>query len=246
MRLFEPTYGPPPDLPALRRLLQADGLALVPAEPGDVEGRTMRRVVAELGTADPHHTGGKDMWDIRYRPAAGGGCTRSLTLQSFPYHTDGSFEEPPPRYIALYVVREDRFGGGATLLLEVAAVLPHVSAGARQTLRSTRFRFRVPAEFDKGVPYCDAPILFGDGLLRYRREIIDESDCGRAQVAALDELDAAIAATEPARLSLPSGTLLLLDNARFLHARTEVRDPERHLLRMRFSSSRVGAFTAQG
>jgi len=34
---------------------------------------------------------------------------------------------------------------------------------------------------------------------------------------------------------LRSGMILLLDNARFLHARTEVRDPERHLLRMRFS-----------
>jgi len=70
--------------------------------------------------------------------------------------------------------------------------------------------------------------------MRYRRKIIDEQLCPEA-VPALDELDAAISAVEPLRMRLRSGTILLLDNARFLHARSEVRDPERHLLRMRFS-----------
>jgi alpha-ketoglutarate-dependent taurine dioxygenase len=237
MKLLQPIEGPQVGLPALGRLLENQGLAVVQAEPGDVEGRTMRRVVAAMGTADIHHTGGPDMWHVRYRPAATA-ATRSLTMKSFPYHTDGSFEEPPPRYIALYVVREDRYGGGVNLIVEVASVLRRLSRGAEEALRSRRFRFRAPAEFDKGLPYCDAPILFGEGLLRYRREIIDEAGCTGGQVAALDELDAAIEATKPLRLTLPAGALLLLDNARFLHARTEVRDPERHLLRMRFSSGR--------
>jgi alpha-ketoglutarate-dependent taurine dioxygenase len=239
MMLVETARQPRVNLSALRRLLEEDGLVLVQAEPGDAAGRSMRRLVAGLGTADAHHAGGQEVWDVRYRPGTGATETRSLTLKSFPYHTDGSFEEPPPRSIALYVVREDRFGGGVNLLVEVSEVLKHVSREAQEVLRSPRFRFRVPAEFDKGRPYCDAPVLFGDGLLRYRREIIDETTCSAAQVAALDELDGAIEAVEPLQLTLPAGMVLLLDNARFLHARTEVRDPERHLLRMRFSSPAV-------
>jgi hypothetical protein len=33
---------------------------------------------------------------------------------------------------------------------------------------------------------------------------------------------------------LDNGTLLILDNARFLHARDKILDRDRHLLRMRF------------
>jgi len=220
---------------ALGRLLERRGMALVEAAPGDPHGRTMSWIVGELGTAQEHDSLGQDVWNIRYDASAEeNGATRSLTMKSFPFHTDGSFEEPPPRYLAQYVVKEDRFGGGETLLVKAASVLRRLTAPTCEVLRSTRFRFRVPAEFDKGLPFRDVPILFGEGLMRYRREIIDDEAAGSAR-AALDELDAAIESVEPVRLRLRSGMILLLDNARFLHARTEVRDPERHLLRMRFS-----------
>ena len=227
----------PADMPALWPLLEQQGVVLVQAETGDSEGRILRQIVTDLGTAEPHDAGRQDVWDIRYDSvAAHNNGTRSLTMKAFPFHTDGSFEDPPPRYLAMYVVQEDRFGAGRTLLVETGAVLQHVSAEAQQVLRSMRFRFRVPAEFDKGIAFRDVFILLGDGLLRYRREIIQEGGCVPKQLAALDKLDAAIASIPPTELFLKSGMLLLLDNARFLHARTEVRDPARHLLRMRFSS----------
>jgi alpha-ketoglutarate-dependent taurine dioxygenase len=223
------------DIADVRRSLEEQGLALVEAQPGDAEGRELRRIVGQLGTAEQHDRLGRVVWHIRYDAlAAARGATPSLTMEPLPFHTDGAFEDPSPRYLAQYVVREDRFGGGETLLVEVASVLDRLSVETLGVLRSTAFRFYAPAEYNKGVPYRDAPILFGDGLMRYRREIIDEDVC-REAVSALDELDAAIGAVEPLRLRLQSGTVLLLDNARFLHARTEVRDPERHLLRMRFS-----------
>ncbi|HVX11426.1 MAG TPA: TauD/TfdA family dioxygenase [Pirellulales bacterium] len=218
----------------LGRLLKQQGLLLVAAAPGDTEGHEVRALVGQLGTAEEHDRMGQVVWHIRYDASAANGATASRTMEPLPLHTDGAFEEPPPRYLAQYVVREDRFGGGETLLVEVAEIVRRLSPETVETLRSTRFRFRAPAEYAKGVPHRDAPILYGDGLMRYRRVIIDESLC-RSAKSALDELDAAIAAIEPTRLRLHSGTILLLDNARFLHARSEVRDPERHLLRMRFS-----------
>jgi alpha-ketoglutarate-dependent taurine dioxygenase len=223
------------EIAELRGLLQQQGMALVDADPGDAEGRELRHIVGQLGTAEQHDRLGRVIWHIRYdAQAAARGATPSLTMEPLPFHTDGAFEDPSPRYLAQYVVREDRFGGGETLLVDVAPVLRRLSTEALGVLRETRFRFYAPAEYNKGVPYRDAPILFGDGLIRYRREIIDQDICPEASWA-LDELDAAINAVEPLRLGLHSGTILLLDNARFLHARTEVRDPERHLLRMRFS-----------
>lgn len=218
-----------------RRRLQQDGLVLVQATPGDTEGRAVQQIVERLGTAEEHDRLGQTVWHIRYDAAAAArGATASLTLEPLPFHTDGAFEDPSPRYLAQYVVREDRFGGGETLLIDVAKVLRRLSAKTKHLLRSTTFRFHAPAEYAKGAGFRDAPVLFGDGLMRYRRVIIDNNITAEA-AAALDELDTAIAAVEPLHLRLRSGEVLLLDNARFLHARTEVLDPERHLLRMRFS-----------
>lgn len=223
------------DIAELRRLLNEQGLALVESTPGDSEGRQLRQLVGQLGTAEQHDRLGRIVWHIRYDAlAAARGATPSLTMEPLPFHTDGAFDDPSPRYLAQYVVQEDRFGGGETLLVAVDQVRRRLSDETLTVLTSTCFRFYAPAEYNKGLPYRDAPILFGDGLMRYRREIIDEEFCLSA-IPALDELDKAISDVKPLRLQLPSGTILLLDNARFLHARTEVRDPERHLLRMRFS-----------
>lgn len=235
MNLLPIDWQNAPALDEVRWRLQRDGLALIKAAPGDAEGREVRRIVEQLGTAEVHDRLGQTVWNIRYDAAAAArGATASLTLESLPFHTDGAFEDPSPRYLAQYVVREDRFGGGETLLVDVAKVQGRLSAETLAILGTTHFRFHAPAEYAKGAGFRDAPILFGDGLMRYRRAIIDDHQQAEAK-SALDELDAAIAAVEPLRLRLHSGEILLLDNARFLHARTEVLDPQRHLLRMRFS-----------
>jgi alpha-ketoglutarate-dependent taurine dioxygenase len=222
-------------LSEIRLRLEHEGIVLVSASPGDAEGHELRDIVGQLGTAEEHDRLGHFVWHIRYdAEAAERGATASLTMEPLPFHTDGAFENPSPRYLAQYVVQEDRFGGGETLLVDAASVLSRLSADTLDVLRTTCFRFWAPAEYAKESPYNDAPIVMGDGLLRYRRAIIDE-DLAEDSIAALDELDAAIQAVEPMRLRLPSGAALLFDNARFLHARTAVLDPERHLLRMRFS-----------
>ncbi|HET6880183.1 MAG TPA: TauD/TfdA family dioxygenase [Pirellulales bacterium] len=222
-------------LAAIRQRLEQEGIVYVAAAPGDAEGHELRDIVGRLGTAEEHDRLGQFVWHIRYdAEAAERGATASLTMEPLPFHTDGAFENPSPRYLAQYVVQEDRFGGGETLLIDVATVVDRLNAATCEILRTTYFRFWAPAEYAKQSPYHDAPILFGDGLMRYRRAIIDDELRADA-AAALDELDAAIDAVKPARLRLPSGAVLLFDNARFLHARTAVLDPDRHLLRMRFS-----------
>lgn len=219
----------------ISELLQRQSVALIKVAPGATEGNELRRIVAQLGTAEQHDQFGRIVWDIRFNAtAAQRGATASLTMEPLPFHTDGAFQNPSPRFLAQYVVREDRFGGGETLLVDAASVLRRLSAETLDRLRSQQFRFWAPAEYVTGAPYHDAPILFGDGLLRYRRAIIDEA-FGENTKLLLDQFDAALAAVEPMRLQLCSGDALILDNARFLHGRSKVLDPERHLLRIRFS-----------
>lgn len=90
---------------------------------------------------------------------------RSHTAEEFPLHTDCCFEEPSPRYMLLYVVREScdsvgvdtdaatnmvaTDGDGLTLLVDTS-ILPHVlSTDTMDVLLNTDFRFRVPLEFRK-------------------------------------------------------------------------------------------------
>ena len=54
-------------------------------------------------------------WDVRPSKTnfqAGNHQARSETMNEFPWHTDCSYEDPPPRYFALQVLQHDRYGGG--------------------------------------------------------------------------------------------------------------------------------------
>jgi hypothetical protein len=110
-----------------------------------------------------------------------------------------------------------------------------VSPENLHVLRTTRYRFAVPPEFRKDLPERELPIVFGPNLMRYRREQILDEACTPRQREALAELVDAVESVPPVCFHLRSGDLLLLDNGRYLHARSRVLDPDRHLLRMRFT-----------
>lgn len=220
----------------LRAELALHGWSCVPLEPGDVTGESMQEIVRALGTPIVQNAAGATVWNVRHHPEAARriNAPRSWTLDEFPFHTDGSFEDPQPSHIALYVVQADRYGGGQTQLKNVAKILSHVTPASLRALRSTRFRIHVPDEFTKDVGARRLPIVYGDGLMRYRRELIDDRDATDEQRVALSELVDAVETVQPVCLNLRSSDLLVVDNGRWLHARTEIRDPQRHLLRMRF------------
>lgn len=71
--------------------------------------------------------------------------------------------------------------------------------------------------------------------MRYRRDIIDESKLTFDQKRALNAVDALLA--DPYLVQyyrIPPQCIAFYDNGRFLHGRTPVRDPKRHLKRIRF------------
>lgn len=208
-------------------VLQREGVAVVPGPVVSAEeGRGfLDSLVGGWGSLQGHDASGQLVWDVRVDP---GGQARSQGMDEFSLHTDASFEDPPPRYVGLLVIRRDALGGGQSQWVSTSEVLARVSEECRASLRQAR-SLRVPAEFCKGVSHVWGPLLCGADLMRYRREVVD-SDVSEFSLALQGARESA---------DLAEGTLLLLDNWRFLHGRTTILDPLRHLLRVRFFGPEV-------
>lgn len=212
------------------------GRVVVQLEFADNEGIVFQKLVHSVGQPDGHDKNGRIVWDVKYDPSVNQNtAARSLTMSEFPMHTDACFDEPPPKYVGLYVIRQDQLGGGQSRFIDGHRLLARISQRSLVTLQESLFSVRVPNEFFKGKRFVEVRLVDKQGNFRYRNEIIVKSECSSAQLDALDELESLIA--EPALVdtfTLPTGSMILFDNGRYLHARSDVKDRERHLLRMRF------------
>lgn len=194
---------------------------------------------------------------------------RSETMGEFPWHTDCSYEDPPPRYFALQVLQHDRRGGGTLSVMDVERLSTELlSPGTRSVLAEPQFRLNIPPEFIKdpcrrsivGSLLATATAANGTttptaaaahhhrnhsqapATMRFRGDIITPLTEGAS--GALAELDDALRrggkqsryTMHLSSQDMPTGTVLLVDNRRWLHARNEVRDAERHLRRVRWDA----------
>jgi hypothetical protein len=220
-----------------RYMLESSGVVFLELGYEDTEGKSLEKTVFELGV--PHEHNAKEnsyMWDVK--PI--GGIARSHTLNEFNLHTDCSFEEPPPRYFGLYVIHEDKLGGGDSMLLHVDTVLSRLSVRSKDILKNTSFKMKVPIEFRKNNEFFSGPIIFPSPLdqtdiVRYRDEVIVKEDLTALQLEALKEFETVL--RDPSivqKFFLKTGSLILVDNGKYFHGRDEIKDPKRHLKRIRF------------
>ena len=223
----------------VKELLTDSGIVVVQLQFEDRSGSTFLKLVEFIGKPEGHNADGVQVWDIKYNSSIDPEkAARSLTLRDFPMHTDAAFDLPPPKYIGLYVVQEDRFGAGISRFIDGHKLIKKLSLKSLHILQSTFFTLQVPEEFRKERAEVHVPLIDSSGNFRYRREIIVDENCSAMQLAALDELEQLLANPElTSSMFLPTGSLLLVDNGRFLHARSQVLDKERHLLRMRFQAN---------
>ncbi|KAL7929960.1 Clavaminate synthase-like protein [Trichoderma chlorosporum] len=174
---------------------------------------------------------------------------RSETMEDFPWHTDCSYEDPPPRYFALQVLQPDRCGGGTLSVMNVERLSQLLSPAARESLAKPEFLIRTPPEFikDPGHQHIVGSILLPDdegrlSTMRFREDLL--TPLSERAAAALEELKQALQGAEAKYRStlhltpkiLPERSIILMDNRRWLHARNHVRDPERHLRRVRWDA----------
>lgn len=240
----------------VNRLLQANGAVQVQLEFDDDECRYLERLIISLHRNHGHglpidHSASRGwFWDIRpnlSQKAAGEHRARSETAQVFPWHTDCSYESSPPRYFALQVLHADHMGGGVLSILPVEGLRRNLTESSADALSAAEYRIEVPPEFSKRQDCQEitgrvmAVTEAGEHQLRFRGDIITPLT-PRAAVA-VEELKSVLTKStimrEVLNLTpqlLPRGSIVLVDNRRWLHARSEVKDPRRHLRRVRWDA----------
>ncbi|KAI1185724.1 hypothetical protein F5B17DRAFT_445485 [Nemania serpens] len=195
-------------------------------------------------------------WDVRPESVSfqtANHRARSETMEEFPWHTDCSYEELPPQYFALQVLQHDRFGGGTLSAMNIQRLNQCLSPSTQASLMRPEYGINIPKEFiknpakqqivgnlmaiDQESQYC---------MMRFRRDLLTPLT-ERAAVA-LKELDTCLQTTGTVARSeststvhltsadLPTGTIIVMDNRRWLHARNNINDPERHLRRLRWDA----------
>ncbi|KAJ5164971.1 uncharacterized protein N7500_006801 [Penicillium coprophilum] len=249
----------------VHEILQSQGLLKINLKFRDESSNYLTQLISSLNKSHNHglpitHSSTRGwFWDVRPQftttlarsssnssPCFSPGNlpARSETSESFPWHTDCSYEEHPPSFFALQVLRADTCGGGTLSLMELARVLPLLSATARKYLSKAEYRITVPPEFVKrdDQQFIVGSILTNTGYgLRFREDIITPLTTSGSE--AFEELKNMLRSSEARSRTislspqlLPSGSIVLVGNRRWLHARNEVRDPKRHLRRVRWDA----------
>ncbi|KAH6619084.1 hypothetical protein B0J18DRAFT_234247 [Chaetomium sp. MPI-SDFR-AT-0129] len=242
----------------VQQLLQKTGLVKLSLEFSDDSSRYLQGLIVGLSQFHGHglpidHSASQGwFWDIRPSAAQfqSNGCqARSETMEEFPWHTDCSYEEHPPQYFALQVLQPDQRGGGLFSALHIQHILDGLSPVARAALGRPEFRITVPPEFVRASnkSHIIGSILAmsssdrGRVTIRFREDIVTPLTSEGAR--AVEELKTVLMSPEARRDTLhlpaedmPRGSILVLDNRRWLHARNEVKDPARHLRRVRWDA----------
>ena len=205
-----------------KKILTKTGLLLISLNYDEEDGSTMESIVNELGVVHTHNIDGYALWDIKSGGSNGNeSLARSHKLSEFVLHTDCSYETNIPDFFGLYIVQHDELGGGKNLLVDCLTLIHHLSIASLQTLQTEQVKITVPPEFRKDVEYIYATIIDADFNVRYRKEIIDLSEASGAMRVALDELERLSNSPIVNRaVEIKKNTILLLDNKRYLHART--------------------------
>ncbi|KAF2753575.1 Clavaminate synthase-like protein [Pseudovirgaria hyperparasitica] len=246
----------PKHVAEIHQILESCGISKVTLAYADPESDFLKHLILNLNKHFQHgppitHSSSRGwFWDVRPTSAsleADSQKARSETMESFPWHTDCSYEACPPRFFALHVLQPDRCGGGNLSVLDVDQAVRLLPKQTQDQLLRPEFEIAVPEEFCKGGESRVTGSLLGNGSgeaafqLRYRDDIVRPLTKGAA--LALEELRQLLqsAAVKPLVLQLtpvllPAGSVILIDNRRWLHARDQVKDPDRHLRRVRWDA----------
>ena len=222
-----------------------DGLGIADFEPM-VRDVMLLSVLSHVGRFTVHDNQSRVLWDVKDLSATDMGrkLTFSEQLGECPLHSDSAFAHEPEKYLCLYVQREAKDGGESVVISMKEAIeeLLDEEEGRRCAvvlLRNT-FPFCTPPAFSKRAQLITAPILNHDPEVRFRYDCLME---GFAAVPDLDTPERRWAVEYfsefiEKRASRHNflGTrdqLIVIDNRRSLHARTDYQDKERHLVRAR-------------
>ncbi|OJJ34609.1 hypothetical protein ASPWEDRAFT_136814 [Aspergillus wentii DTO 134E9] len=222
----------------------------------DTDSRYIEKLIHQLhryhghGLPIDHSSSRGWFWDVRPSPQTieNGHQARSHTMGNFAWHTDCSYETSPPRYFALQVLEPDRCGGGTLSVLKSDQLLRQLPPPVRVALAKPEFRITVPPEFikNKDETHIIGSVFAGDldnrPELRFRQDII--TPLTSAAEAAFSTLQAVLKGPQVEEETIhltaqmmQEGSVILMDNRRWLHSRNHIKDPNRHVRRVRWDAS---------
>jgi alpha-ketoglutarate-dependent taurine dioxygenase len=203
-------------------------------------------LTSAIGEPTDHCADKRVMWPVNSRPvAAGKTATFSESLGEAPLHTDSAFSRNPERYNALYVVRQSRCGGGETVVVNGPRFLNDFAktqqgAACIRFMRETDYAFRVPDAFFAGQRFITGKILSEDPMIRFRHDCIERGFDLCPDLATKEHRfyyslfrTSAEAHASRSEFMMSDGDMIVFDNTRLFHARTDYQDPVRHLIRVR-------------
>jgi hypothetical protein len=247
--------------PAYARSLITHGVVAIQPSFNDPDSEFILSIIEAMGCRrDTHSASHGALWDIKFKPEgvrseATGKAAHSIShsMSEFSWHTDGAYENNPTRFFGFHILRPDHQGGGIFRVLRSEDLIQKLSTETIQTLIHHEYDLKVPDEFFKGERKIRGKLLSvdqstGNVYVRYRQDIIMDppSEDGEA-CKAVEELNTLLGDPENRSIgeAIPSyafkeNTVLLMDNARFLHSRTKIKDTKRWLRRVRFHGTPGG------
>jgi len=209
-------------------------------------------LTSAIGEPTDHCADKRVMWPVQSRAvAAGKKATFSEDLGEAPLHTDSAFSRDPERYNALYVVRQSRCGGGSSVVVNGPNFLNDFAktlhgANCIRFMRKNDYAFRVPDAFFRGERMITGKILSDDPMIRFRHDCIEAGFDLCPELATEEHRfyyslfrNAVEAHDSRTEFMMSDGDLVVFDNTRLLHARTDYQDPARLLIRVRMRERRV-------
>ncbi|KAK1184030.1 TauD/TfdA family dioxygenase [Streptomyces sp. NBS 14/10] len=223
----------------LRDSLSDQGYALVEHVGGQ---RQAVELLQDLGRFVPQY-GGTVEHEVVYRPG-NDGRAYSQSRNAIRPHTEAPGRHPSPRHLALYCHRQARCGGGHTDLLDWKLLEKLLGPDDLALVTGPRVRFPGPVGGEGVV----ATMVEEDGdraVLRFSHNLLTAADYDPALDAATpaEELPLGRAGAELAlrvaelfvhyrtQVLIPDDALLVWDNQRMMHARSQYEDTGRHLTR---------------
>jgi hypothetical protein len=223
---------------ANQRRLDQWGYVVVPGV-GNVAAA--EELVRSVGDLIPQYNGHLTH-DVTYRPG-NDHKAYSQSANTILAHTEAPGWQPSPAYLALFCHRQARCGGGHTDLLDVRKLVGALDADEIALMTDAQLHFPGPnGGIRSTMLSTDAS---GDTVARFSYNLLTTSDYDPDLDADVEH--SGLPLGEPGRrlahrvsdlfrelrtsVLIPDGALLIWDNQRMLHARSEYADRSRHLTR---------------
>ena len=226
-----------------RELLAQQGWVVVPQH---LLKDGPRVLLGHFGHIVPQYNG-QETWEVMVKPG----------FETVPYsqssngigaHTEVPVGDPPPKYLALHCHRQARCGGGYTMLADGVRFCELHGGVERYSAREVEFiatptpgselrrTLRVPMLSRKGnsviFRFSYNQFRYGDVNPSEDAIIAPDTALNRdPELVKLTDLAELFFEDEGVALLVPEGAMLIWDNHRMMHSRTQFEDKSRHLTR---------------